>query len=405
MTAAAVGPTRRDAGARMAPFVLLGVALIGAFALVNTAPQLFSAAAIPWFLPLSALAAGVRAWGSAGSGGSAAGDAPRRARERVAFWSGLAVTLALVLLNPAFGLYAFIFYPDGTRLLRWREATLGLVMVAVVCALAQAGGPRSPTFTPLLLALFLLVNLVVAGSMAVFDRQRQRTSEALARANASLRAEQARNAALQDQLLSQARDAGVTQERARLAREIHDTIAQDLVAIIAQLSAANQPARTDLPESAERRRRLDLAEQTARQALAEARRSVRALSSPRLDNDDLPNAVQRLLDAWQESTGATARLATRGDAAGSADTETVALRVIQEALANAARHADAGRVDVTLTYEADTLQVEIVDDGSGFDVDDLEQAPPATGCRGCAPASATPAGSCASTQRPAAARA
>lgn len=362
----------RDPHVQVAPYALLAVALAAAFGLVNAVPSLFPAWAMPWFVALAVLAAAVRAWGAAPAG---------PARARLAFWLGLSVTLALVLLNPAFGLYAFIFYPDGTRLLHGVQARLGLGAVAVVCSLAQTGGPNSPIFTPLFVGLFLLVNLVVAGSMALFDRQRQRVSDELTQANARLRAEQSRNEALQEQLLEQARDAGVTQERARLAREIHDTIAQDLMAIIAQLAAASQAAHArpngqPAAESSgqplagiddELARRLDLAERTAREALAEARRSVRALSSPRLDSDDLPAAVQRLLDAWAQTTGATARLAVRGPAV-PVEPDGVALRVIQEALANAARHAGARAVEVILTYETDALEIEIADTGAGFDL-------------------------------------
>lgn len=358
-TEADVSAPPRDPGGAVTPFVLLAASLATAIVLVTQAPERFDPAAVPWFVALTGMAVAIRVWGS---------RVPLQSRRsRMAFWATMAVTLPLVLLNPAFGLYAFIGYPDGTRRLRGIEGVLGIIAVAIVCSLAQTGGVRSPIFTFPFFALFLLVNLVVASSMTMFDRQRQRTSEALAQANASLREAQARNLELQDQLVAQAREAGVTQERSRLAREIHDTIAQDLVAIIAQLSAASGPAPT--PEAAaEQRRRLDQAEQTARSALAEARRSVQALSSPRLDTDDLPAALGRLLESWQDATGATAHLTTRGRVrAGGADE--VALRIAQEALANAAHHAGASSVRLLLDYEDDALCIEIADDGTGFHTD------------------------------------
>ena len=91
----------------------------------------------------------------------------------------------------------------------------------------------------------------------------------LAAANVRLAEQQQREAALRDQVVAQAREAGMTEERSRLSREIHDTVAQGLVAIITQLEAA---AGEQVP--AEKARRLAIAEQVARQSLAEARRAA-----------------------------------------------------------------------------------------------------------------------------------
>lgn len=355
----------RDPGT-VAPFALLAVSLAGAFVLVTVAPHLSSRAPVPWFVGLTAVAAGLQFWGQ---------RAPERSPQaRAAFWASLAVTGVLVLLNPAFGLYVFIAYPASTRQLRGRERTLALVAVAAVAAVAQAGGLGSPILTPPVWLLFVLVNLVVAGSMHAFDRQRQRQSEALEAANTQLRIAQARNTALQEQLLEQARAAGAGEERSRLAREIHDTIAQDLVAIITQLGVV-----ADEPDPDEQRRRLDQVEATARGALGEARRSVQALSSPRLDSDDLPAALKRLLTSWAATTGAATHLEVAGQPRPSAHDDVV-LRIAQEALANAARHASPRQVRVGLRYaglaageghsadgEAEQLTLEVSDDGTGFD--------------------------------------
>ena len=375
----------------IAPFAMLGVSLTGAIVLTTIAPELAPAANIPWFLLLTAAVAGVRIWSWR------AADRTRRAR--TAFWIGLGLTAGLIVLNPVFGLYAFLGYPDAARHFTGRVSILGLLAVAAVVAVAQSGGVRSPIFTPAVWGLFVLVNLVVAGSMAAFDRQRQRQAEAIETANTELRLALARNDELQQQLIEQARDAGVSEERSRLAREIHDTIAQDLVAIIAQLSVASEavgevrsasaapavrPAGTPVGATAgtpvgatagpgevsldEVQRRLDQVDVLARSALAEARRAVRALSSPRLDSDDLPSALRRLLEAWEVATGATARLLGAGDARASGN-DGVALRIVQESLANVAKHAEAGTVEVRLGYATQTLTVDVRDDGIGFDVD------------------------------------
>ncbi|WP_432560390.1 sensor histidine kinase [Granulicoccus sp. GXG6511] len=362
--------TARARGNIVAPLAMLAVSLTAAFILVALSPDLFPAANIPWFVLLTVAVAVVRVWSRR------AADRTRRAR--AAFWVGLVLTAGLVVLNPAFGLYAFLGYPDATRQFTGRTSVVGMVAVAAVVAVAQTGGVRSPIFTPAIWGLFVLVNLVIAGLMAAFDRQRQRQAEAVEVANAELRRAIAHNDELQAQLIEQARDAGMNEERSRLAREIHDTIAQDLVGIIAQLGAATDavdgvrgPAAVAVggdPAIDDLRRRLGQVDTLARDALAEARRSVRALASPRLDSDDLPAALQRVLAAWEGATGSSARLTVTGQIRPSGN-DGVALRIVQESLANVARHAEAKSVTVRLAYALTTLTVEINDDGIGFDVD------------------------------------
>ncbi|MDO5628435.1 MAG: sensor histidine kinase [Mobilicoccus sp.] len=344
-----------DIGGTVAPFVLLGMSLGTASVLVRVAPEHVQPDTTPWLVGLSVLAGIVRF--------ADVRHSPHGVAARRSFWSTWALTAVLVLLNPAFGLYAFIGYPDAARRLPPRESTVGLVAVAIVCALAQTGGLRSPLFTPGIIALFVAVNLVVAGSMALFDRERQRAADALALANAELRAARDHNAALTAQLVDRAREAGIEQERARLAREIHDTVAQDLVAVITQLGVVSDAvARWDTGALD----RLRLAETTARGALAEARRSVHALSSPRLDAGDLPAAIERLLHDWRNATGAAARLLTHGSVQ-AGPTADVALRIVQEALANVAQHAEATVATIVLTGTSEGLTVEVVDDGIGLD--------------------------------------
>jgi signal transduction histidine kinase len=98
--------------------------------------------------------------------------------------------------------------------------------------------------------------------------------EELSEANRRLEATLAENAGLHEQLLTQAREAGILDERQRMAREIHDTLAQGLAGIITQLQAAQEAAAHD---PAERRRHFDAAVRLARDSLTEARRSVDAL--------------------------------------------------------------------------------------------------------------------------------
>jgi signal transduction histidine kinase len=164
--------------------------------------------------------------------------------------------------------------------------------------------------------------------------------------------------------VTQAREAGVTEERQRLAGEIHDTLAQGLTGIIAQLEAAEH-TRTDPGELT---RHLAQAAGLARSSLTEARRSVRALRPEQLEDASLPEALRELTRGWSEQTGVAAALEVTGTPVrAGADVEAAVFRAAQEALSNVAKHAQAARVQLTVSYAGDTLLLDVADDGSGFD--------------------------------------
>ena len=211
----------------------------------------------------------------------------------------------------------------------------------------------------------------------------------LAEANQRLEEMMAENTGLQAQLLIQAREAGAGDERQRMAREIHDTLAQGLTGIITQLEAAQQTGK-----DAERERRIGNAKRLARDSLAEARRSVQALRPQALENSRLPEALADEVARWSATSGVPGEVETTGDArALHPEVEVTLLRVAQEALANVAKHAGASRAGVTLSYMEDVVSLDVRDDGAGF-----ARARP--GPTGTAPTGATPTGA-----RPAAASA
>ena len=149
----------------------------------------------------------------------------------------------------------------------------------------------------------------------------------------------AENTGLQAQLLIQAREAGAGDERQRMAREIHDTLAQGLTGIITQLEAAQQTGK-----DAERERRIGNAKRLARDSLAEARRSVQALRPQALENSRLPEALADEVARWSATSGVPGEVETTGDVrALHPEVEVTLLRVAQEALANVAKHAGASR--------------------------------------------------------------
>ena len=170
--------------------------------------------------------------------------------------------------------------------------------------------------------------------------------------------------ATRGELAAAEREGGRLAERQRLARDIHDTLAQGFVSIVLQLQAAE----SELPEEAEAaRRHLERARRTARDNLAEARRLVWDLRPAPLRAASLGDALGRLADRLAEETGISATATVTGTPRPlSADAEVTLLRVTQEALANVARHAAAGRVALTLSYMDGEAALDVRDDGVGF---------------------------------------
>jgi signal transduction histidine kinase len=192
----------------------------------------------------------------------------------------------------------------------------------------------------------------------------ERALSKLTEANRALEASLAENAGLQRQLLTLAREAGMLDERQRMAREIHDTLAQGLTGIITQLQAAEQAA----DDPAGWRRHFEAATRLARDSLSEARRSVEALRPESLETGRLSEALAEVAGRWSAMYGIPAQVTTTGTARPmSPEAEFALLRTAQEALANVAKHAHATRVGVTLSYMEHEVALDVRDDGRGFD--------------------------------------
>jgi len=160
------------------------------------------------------------------------------------------------------------------------------------------------------------------------------------------------------------REAGAAEERARIAREIHDTLAQGFSSII----LLSRAAQTTRPEDVV----LGQIEQTARDNLEEARRVVHALAPASLEETPLSGALGRLTTQLGSQTGVRATLDVEGDPAPvQTAVEVELLRLAQGALSNVRSHARASRVGVTLTWDADEVRLDVVDDGIGFEPVDL----------------------------------
>lgn len=346
-----------------APYALLGTGLLISAATSDVIPMDRTAWTTVTLLVIAALSLQIW-WGRVASGPSTAGICYFAARWAIAF--------VLTWLNPFFAFYAILGYFTADRLLPRPLVKPGLFATAVVMAGSNVGGMsnlRSWTVWAVFAAL-LGAHLGMTTVFARFAEKEQEHADAqaatiaeLERTNAALQQALDENAALHAQLLVQAREAGVADERRRLAAEIHDTIAQGLTGIIAQLQVV-----ANTPEPDRAREHVAAAMALARDSLGEARRSVHNLAPVALAADGLPDALRKTVTEWGERNGIRAEFTVTGSAEHLHDeVSATLLRIVQEALSNAARHAHATRVGVTLSFLGDEVILDIRDDGRGFD--------------------------------------
>jgi signal transduction histidine kinase len=291
----------------------------------------------------------------------------RRPRVMAVFITVLTVLGALLILdNTIYGLYTFTIFLFVIRYLIWPWRLLGAAAVAVLAGTSQAYGVDKDTVSGALIYLIIVaVNVTIALAFTWYRWVTQCAVEKLSEANHRLEATLAENAGLQQQLLTQAREAGVLDERQRMAGEIHDTLAQGLTGIITQLQAAEQAA----DDPAGWRRHFGAATGLARESLSEARRSVAALRPEPLETARLSEALADVADRWSALHQIPVQVTTTGTARPMPPpAEFALLRTAQEALANVARHAAATRVGVTLSYMEQEVALDVRDDGCGFDL-------------------------------------
>jgi signal transduction histidine kinase len=154
-------------------------------------------------------------------------------------------------------------------------------------------------------------------------------------------------------------------ERNRIAREIHDTLAQGLGAISMHLEMVKEQLGRE-PEKVAKH--LDIAHQMARQSLGEARNSIWNMRSQILENSSLAEALQGILRQLTEDTEIESQFVVTGPPRRLAPAiENNLLRVGQEAISNAVKHSRAKKISVTLDFKPDEASLTVRDDGSGFD--------------------------------------
>ncbi|MEU1918128.1 sensor histidine kinase [Streptomyces massasporeus] len=281
------------------------------------------------------------------------GDPPDQRQAIGYLAAALALFLPSAVLAGETRVLTFALIPQCFMTLRLRSA---LVAVAVMNLVPVAGwallwwpGARELAFDVLFSVVTLVFSVAVGIWIIRIIEQSQERAELIAELDAS-RHELGR--------LSEAH--GALAERERLAREIHDTLAQGFTSLVMLIQAVEAELDHDVPAA---RRHLRLMDETARLNLAEARALVAGGAPADLDGASLPDALRRLAarhDAVLEVTGPVRTLP--------AGPEVVALRACQEALANARKHAGSPvTVGVSLAYADDSLTVSVRDGGRGFD--------------------------------------
>ncbi|WP_018680822.1 sensor histidine kinase [Actinokineospora enzanensis] len=278
----------------------------------------------------------------------------------VGYWAGVVVVSALLAgYAGVFVVLLYGFYPLAfVTLDLWGLVPMVVLTAVVSWRVGHWTDDRGLLSDTGLLSLggtvgLALVIAVVVRAVRMQNRELRTALDELARTRA--------------ELSETARRTGVLEERQRLSRELHDTVAQGFTSIVTHLEAAEQ-ALDAAPARA--REHVDIARGTAREGLGELRRTVRALRPDLLDGVPLGQALRTAADRWTGLHATVARVEITGAPVDlHPDTELALLRVAQEALTNVARHAGASRAVITLSYLGDVVTLDVDDDGAGFDPD------------------------------------
>jgi signal transduction histidine kinase len=265
---------------------------------------------------------------------------------------------ALLALAPGFAVLQVLIYPQvlfSMPLVRSVAAAVAIGAISAADGLAVGNGDiraALPAASYAVLVAFMFVAMAVINRDAIvqsFERRALIDELTAARQEAA----------------AAERSAGVAQERARLAREIHDTLMQGFASVVTHLETADAVLTSD-PDRA--RTHVSAAEEAARASLAEARTLIWALRPQAISEAGLPVALRRVALAASGPNGPQVEATVSGPARRlQTDVEVALLRAAQESLANARRHAAATHINVTLTYFDDVVTLDVADDGCGFD--------------------------------------
>jgi signal transduction histidine kinase len=297
---------------------------------------------------------------------------PRSRKKQQVAWSlvflggALALWFPLARAYPAYYITASSFFGLMWGTLPFGLAVAGNILLTGLIIWLQTLKQGTLVIPPIQLILIGVVMLGWTVPLVLWIRSIMRESTERRHLIEQLETTQRNLAAVEHQ-------AGILQERQRLAQEIHDTLAQGFTSIVMQLEVADQA----LPDgSGAARSRIQQAQSTARASLAEARRLVLALRPAPLEEASLPEALGRVAERWTQETGIKTDFTVTGDPCPlHPEAEVTLLRAMQEALANVHKHAQARNVSVTLSYMDDQVAMDVHDDGIGFDPENPAHPP------------------------------
>jgi len=312
----------------------------------------------------------ILAWHTAGA------VLPLRTKSRaviVGWLIGFAVVwIAAVAVSAEFVWLAFLLWLLAGHLLRlpWGLVFSLMVLAIVITAPILHHGVTSyaNVFGPLIGGVFAFG--ISRGYLQLLrdGAERERLVASLTRAQHEM-------AELQEELAHAQRHSGVIAERTRLSRDIHDTVAQSLSSI--RLLAHAETARDHEPET---HRAFSQLETLATDSLADVRRIVAALAPAELENGALSSALRRMLDRAHAETGLQVDLQVDESLPQlPTEVEVALLRTAQSAIANVRLHSGATRMVLSLIDAEDSVRLDLIDDGSGFDVAAWERRDEATG--------------------------
>jgi NarL family two-component system sensor histidine kinase LiaS len=167
------------------------------------------------------------------------------------------------------------------------------------------------------------------------------------------------------QLLEARRELAVVEERNRLARDLHDSAKQQAFAAAAQISAAKTLLKED-PEAAATH--IEEAERLTDDLRKELTTLIQELRPVALEDKGLAAAIREYATDWSRQNGVEQEVRVKGERSLPLEIEQTLFRVVQEALANVARHSEANGVEILLLYSKEEIAITVTDDGHGFDV-------------------------------------
>ena len=274
-------------------------------------------------------------------------------RNPAVYFGGQTMVLVLLLLldSDASDAFNFLFYIltfHAAVVLTTRAAAAWIVFYFLITSSVSL---ISRGWDGLYAVFFYLAVFIVCAILGHTVQQTELTSE--------------RNQQLVDELKEtqqKLQDLAVLEERNRLARDLHDSVKQQVFAISMQLSAA----RTALSESDKSYPSVLEAERLAQQAGAELTTLIHQLRPPGLESKALTDAVREHVDEWSRQNKIETQMKINQNVSVNLQTEQALFRVLQEALANVARHSKADQVIVELRSEEDAVILAVEDNGIGF---------------------------------------